>query len=86
MGKICDWLKTNKLSLNALKAEYMIIGPNQYVHKTASWIPVRVDSAFIRQVNKSRYLGLIVDDRLSWYDLELFKHFLLHTDFVFHIN
>ena len=26
MIKICDWLKTNKLSLNAPKTEFMIIG------------------------------------------------------------
>ena len=29
-------------------------------------IVVRVDGALMRRVNKSRYLGLIVDNRLSW--------------------
>ena len=34
-------------------------------HKTADLIAVRDDGALIRRVNKSRYLGFIVDDRLS---------------------
>ena len=46
----------------------MIIGTNQNVHKTEDLIAVHVDSALIKRVNKWRYLGLIVDDRLSWKD------------------
>ena len=65
MVKICDWLKSNKLSLNALETEFMIIGTNRNVHNTTDLIAVRVDGALIRRVNKSRYSGLIVDDRLS---------------------
>ena len=61
-----DWLKANKLSLNALKMEFIRIETNQNVHKTAGLIAVRVDSVLIRRENKSRYLGPIVDDRLSW--------------------
>ena len=66
MVKIFDWLKSIKLSLNALKTEFMITGTNRNVHNTTDLIAVRVDGALIRRVNKSRYLGLIVDDRLSW--------------------
>ena len=66
MVKICDWLKSNKLSLNALKTEFMIIGTNRNVHNTTDLIAVHVDGALIRRVNKLRCLGLIVDDRPSW--------------------
>ena len=63
MVKICDWLKSNKLSLNALKTEFMIIGTNRNVHYATDLIAVRIDGALIGRVNKSRYLGPIVDDR-----------------------
>ena len=56
--KICDWLKTNKFSLNALKTEFMIIETSQNVHKTTDLIAVCVDGALIRRVNESRYCSL----------------------------
>ena len=30
--KICDWLQANKLSLNILKTEYMVIGTEQMLN------------------------------------------------------
>ena len=30
-SNICDWLKCNKLSLNAIKSEFMIIGTTQKI-------------------------------------------------------
>ena len=40
--KICEWLRSNKLSLNALKAKFMIIGSHQRVGEleSARTIPV----------------------------------------------
>ena len=40
--KICEWLRSNKLSLNALKTEFMIIGSYQRVGelRSARTIPV----------------------------------------------
>ena len=58
--KICDWLKANKLSLNVLKTELMLLGTTRNIRKLA----IRIDSNLIRGVYKSRYLGLIVDDKL----------------------
>ena len=41
-SKICEWLRSNKLSLNALKTEFMIIGSYQRVGelRSARTIPV----------------------------------------------
>ena len=64
--KICDWLKANKLSLNALKAELMLLGTTRNIRKLGSLLAIRIDSHLIRRVYKSRYLGFIVDDKLSW--------------------
>ena len=65
--KICEWLKMNKLALNVLKNEFMIIGTSQRLNildqtpETAPYI-VSVDGFQIRRVKSVKYLGLIVDD------------------------
>ena len=65
--KICDWLKANKLSLNALKTELMLLClTTRNIRKLGSLPTIRIDSHLIRKVYKSRYLGLIADDKLSW--------------------
>ena len=64
--KICDWLKADKLSRNALKTELMLLGTTRNIRKLGSLLAVRIDSHLIRRVYKSRYLGLIADDKLSW--------------------
>ena len=64
--KICDWLKANKLSLNALKTELMLLGTTRNIRKLGSLLAIRIDSHLIRRVYQSRYLRHIVDDKLSW--------------------
>ena len=44
----------------------MLLGMTRDIRKLGSLQPVRIDSHLIRRVHKSRYLGLIVDDKLSW--------------------
>ena len=55
--KICDWLKANKLSLNALKTELMFLGSTRT-------LAIRTDSHLIRRVYKSRYLRLLMTSYL----------------------
>ena len=64
--KMCDWLKANKLSLNALKTELMLLGTTRNIRKIGSLLAIRICSHLIRRVYKSRYLGFVVDDKLSW--------------------
>ena len=62
--KVCDWLKVNKLSLNALKAEFMLLClTTRNIRKLGSLLAIRSDSHLIRRVYN---LGLIADDKLSW--------------------
>ena len=69
--KICEWLKMNKLALNVLKTEFMIIGTSQRLNildqtpETTLYI-ISVDGCQIRRVKSVKYLGLIVDDTLTW--------------------
>ena len=68
---ICEWLKMNKLALNVLKTEFMIIGTSQRLNildqtpETTPYI-ISVDGCQIRRVKSVKYLGLIVDDTLTW--------------------
>ena len=68
---ICEWLKMNKLALNVFKTEFMIIGTSQRLNildQTTETTPYirSVDGCQIRRVKSVKYLGLIVDDTLTW--------------------
>ena len=63
--KIRDWLKANKLNLNAPKTELILLETTRNIRKLGSLLAIRIYSHLIRRVYKSRYLGLIVDDKLS---------------------
>ena len=73
-AKICRWRNTNKLSLNTVKTEFMIIGaPNSIskLDRDPSGTPCMIVGASdcrIRRVKLVRSLGLIVDDTLTWSD------------------
>ena len=66
LQKISDWLKANKLGLNAVKTEFMISGSNQRIKTFDGLIAIRVDDHLITRTNWTKYLGIIVDDNLSW--------------------
>ena len=70
-AKVYDWLRHNNLSLNAIKTEFMIIGSHHRVGRldnTPESTPyiVQVGDMMIKRVTKAKYLGLVVDENLSW--------------------
>ena len=54
--KLCDWLKSNKLSLNIFKTEFMILGSTQNVLKFGDLIAIRIDDQLINRVAHVKYL------------------------------
>ena len=63
MKKVDTWLKVNKLSLNISKIHFMLFKGN----KTAHYYPkISVDSKYITQVNCIKFLGIMIDDKLTW--------------------
>ena len=63
MKKVDTWLKVNKLSLNISKTQFMLFKGN----KTAHYYPkISVDSKYITQVNCTKFLGIMIDDKLTW--------------------
>ena len=63
---ICDWLKANKLSLNAIKSEFMLMSSAYNNRKFDNLLAIRVDNTLIKRTRFTKYLGLIVDDTLKW--------------------
>ena len=70
-AKVCEWLRNNKLSLNTVKTEFMILGTSQKLHQLdsdPSETPFKllVHEHEIRRIRLVKYLGLMVDDCLTW--------------------
>ena len=66
---ICDWLKANKLTLNALKTEFMFMGSHQRVGtiECARTIPATfADGKVVKKVAHKKSLSIVVDEYLSW--------------------
>ena len=79
MIKICDWLKANELSPNTLKTALMLLRTTTNIRKLEGLLAIRIDDDLIRRVYKSEYLGLLVDDKLSWNE-HVASIFLLRLD------
>ncbi len=65
MVKLANWLSDNRLSLSIEKTEYSIF------HSAKSKIPDNCDqlnfrNLTINRVSSSKYLGMIIDDKLIW--------------------
>ena len=64
LRKIASWLSANKLSLNIKKTHFIIFKsrgkkPNQN-------ISVKINGQPIEQVKNTKFLGLHIDDELTW--------------------
>ena len=72
LHKVYNWLTSNKLSLNAVKTEFMIIGTANGLEKLEKCPvskPYLISSGpdfHIRHVRCVKYLGIIGDDTLTW--------------------
>ena len=61
------WLKANKLSLNVTKTEFMAISSRQKLQSLNDYkMNVHIDDIPINQSNQSKFVGLIIDENLSW--------------------
>ena len=65
LQKIDYWLRKNKLSLNYVKTNYMIIN-KQLRTKVVCEFNLRINDYTISRVNKVKYLGVLLDDDLTW--------------------
>ena len=62
--KVANWLACNKLSLNVKKTHFMIFKAKN--KKMNLDLNIKIGNEIIERVNNTNFLGLIIDDDLSW--------------------
>ena len=65
---ISDWLRVNKLSANPKKTEFMVIGHQRRINEIDDLPPLKLDDSEIKRVEKTKSLGVIIDEGLKWKD------------------
>ena len=63
---VIDWLKANKLSLNTVKTEFMLLGSAPSIIRSGTLLAIRAGDSLIRRTSCTKYLGIIMDKTLSW--------------------
>ena len=59
------WLRKNKLSLNYSKTSFIIF--NKQPNKTFDYeFKLKINNNPIKRVNSIKYLGVLIDNKLSW--------------------
>ena len=64
---VSKWMETNKLTLNVSKTKLMVIGGKQRLSRLNS-IELTINKELIDQVDKFKYLGIIINESLDWSD------------------
>ena len=62
--KLMIWLHANKLSLNINKTNYIIFGLRK---KILSPVDVCINNVIVKRVSYTKCLGIVIDEKLSWY-------------------
>jgi len=67
LDMIANWFKSNQLTLNIKKTKLMLLGTRQALRKFKN-ISLIYGNDNIEIVDKFKYLGVVFDPNLSWYD------------------
>jgi hypothetical protein len=66
LDEVCNWFKANKLSVNASKTNYMLLGTNRKTTVQNNNSNIILDKTSLERVNKTKFLGVTIDDNLTW--------------------
>ena len=73
LSEVSNWFKTNKLSINAGKTNYMIMGTPRMTSiisaddSTLQYdIDIILDDTKLQRVTKTKFLGVIIDENFTW--------------------
>jgi len=66
LKNVSTWFHANKLSLNVSKTSFMFFDSSK--QRDLSDIDIRINNVPINRVSNTKFLGTIIDDRLSWAD------------------
>ena len=65
LKKLIEWMNVNKLSLNIKKTKYMLFTLHKKPRSTGD---IFIDHEPIEKVEHFKFLGVIIDSKLSWVD------------------
>ena len=72
LQEVTNWFKANKLSVNAGKTNYMLLGTRYGNAKYVESVPanrdiqVKLDDTNLQKVSSTKFLGVIIDENLTW--------------------
>ena len=70
LNHLKQWLQGNKLSLNVLKTQALVVGSQpkmkKITNKTVDHPQFFVGDSHVENVDRTKYLGVIIDRNLSW--------------------
>ena len=61
-----NWLIANRLTLNVLKREFMLVGSRQRVATLTQELDLSINGISLKRVNSSKCLGVEIDEFLTW--------------------
>ena len=62
--KVSNWLKSNKLFVNHSKSNFLIFTKKRIKHN----FEILLDNLKLNQAHSTKYLGVIINDKLDWKD------------------
>ena len=65
--KLSKWIVSNRLTLNATKTEFMLIGSRQRLSTLSYTLERSIDNVPIEQVPSVKSLGIYIDENLTWH-------------------
>jgi len=67
LNKLQVWFNVNKLSLNVQKTNYILFG-RTHTNEANEEIKIFINGKEIDRVKSTKFLGVIIDSKLNWYD------------------
>ena len=68
LNNVHNWLLANKLTVNVDKSGYMLIESRQRLAGIDSEPIINIGGKNLRRVSKTKSLGILIDENLSWND------------------
>ena len=67
LGKISEWFKANKLSLNIKKTIYTLFHKNSTKNDLPLKLPdLKIVNSVLKRQASIKYLGVMLDEKISW--------------------
>ena len=67
LERLSKWLVCNRLTLNATKTEFMVIGSRERLSTLSDTLELSIDNVPIEQVSSVKSLGIYIDENLTWH-------------------